>query len=294
MNMVLSGQFAGLSGLELGEEPIDLGGGIILSKTYAHLMAPFMMAFKPAVMGKPHPAPWKAMSGGFEFDVTAQLFVPAEIKAGNGSVVARMIVSLLRLWVNPGVTLLVLSNKPFSLFAQTDGCEANLVPVEVFPRYFPLSVNKRQEIPKDIEWVKENWMNALELAERSSEFRLAIDVLDSGQFISNTALTMVSLWGALESLFLSSNAELKFRVSSFIAAYIEKPGNNRISLQKMIAKLYDKRSAAAHGKPEHESDDLLNTFILLRNVMIKIVEAKHVPTKEELENLLFGSVSADE
>ena len=33
---------AGLSGLELEEESFDLGDGIIIRNTYAHLMAPFI------------------------------------------------------------------------------------------------------------------------------------------------------------------------------------------------------------------------------------------------------------
>ena len=65
--------YVGLSGLELAEDSFDIGEGICLRKTYAHLMAPFMMAFKPAPPGGHHPAPWKAASGGFSFDVNAEL-----------------------------------------------------------------------------------------------------------------------------------------------------------------------------------------------------------------------------
>lgn len=37
--------YAGVSGLELSEDSFDLGDGVIPSRTYAHLMAPFTMAF---------------------------------------------------------------------------------------------------------------------------------------------------------------------------------------------------------------------------------------------------------
>jgi hypothetical protein len=79
---------AGLSGLELGDDFLDLGDGISLRKTYAHLMAPFMMAFKPAPPGRHHPAPWKAARGGFSFDVTAELGIPAVLEPTYGTKVS--------------------------------------------------------------------------------------------------------------------------------------------------------------------------------------------------------------
>jgi hypothetical protein len=58
--------------------------------------------------------------------------------------------------------------------------------------------------------------------------------------------------------------------------------------QKRIASLYDKRSAAAHGKPKHAAEDLVATFTILREVLIKFIEEGHVPTKQECEERLFG------
>jgi hypothetical protein len=51
---------AGLSGLELGDDFLDLGEGISLRKTYAHLMAPFLMAFQ---LRTPWPTPPCAVEG---------------------------------------------------------------------------------------------------------------------------------------------------------------------------------------------------------------------------------------
>lgn len=39
--------YAGLSGLELEVDEIELEEGLVLRRTYAHLMAPFLMAFAP-------------------------------------------------------------------------------------------------------------------------------------------------------------------------------------------------------------------------------------------------------
>jgi len=283
---------AGLSGLELADHCLDLGEGISLQKTYAHLMAPFLMAFKPAPPGRHHPAPWKAARGGFSFDVTAELTIPAALDAiyGGKVALAKTIVFLLRLGVNPAATVPVLSNYPFAELANAPENEAEILPFEIQYRYFPLAVDGGIATNDSAEWVRSRWQTTHKLIGESAEFALAVDAISMGQFAKISALTLVSLWGALEAIFSPSATELKFRVSSLIAALLEPFGSGRGILQKQIAKLYDKRSAAAHGKPKHDEEDLLASFNLLRRVLITIIENKKLPTREDLEDLLFGSL----
>lgn len=283
--------YAGLSGAELAVPEFELGRGVRLSRTYAHLMAPFLMAFKPAPKGGHHPAPWKAASGGFSFDVEAELFVPAELgKAYESTIsVARTVLFLLRVGVNPAITLPVFSNYAFSALPQVGDNEARLMPYEVQPRHFPLGIVGGTCTEGSLRWVAERWETTNRLSTSSAEFALAVEALDSGQFVQSTALTLVSLWGALEALYSPSTSELKFRVSALIAAHLEPPGEARLQLQRQVAKLYDKRSAAAHGKPKHTSEDLLATFELLRRVLMAMIDAGTVPTKAYLEEQLFGA-----
>jgi len=49
-----------------------------------------------------------------------------------------------------------------------------------------------------------------------------------------------------------------------------------------------RRSSAAHGKAQHEENDLLDTFNLLRRVLMDIIDDEKVATKDELEARLFG------
>src|SRR3990172_9239218 len=104
MDPNLTDLYAGLAGVEFREDEFDFGQGIVLSKTYAHLMAPFLMAFARAEPGRPHPAPWKPASGGFGFDIEAELFVPGNAKVpdwfDNVNTVW-WIAALLRLKANP-------------------------------------------------------------------------------------------------------------------------------------------------------------------------------------------------
>jgi hypothetical protein len=286
-----SNLYAGLAGAQLVVPEFDLGSGVRISKTYAHLMAPFLMAFQPAPKGGHHPTPWKAASGGFSFDVEAELFIPSELgdKYGSTISVARTILFLLRVGINPAITLPVFSNYAFAALPQVGDNQTKLIPYEVQPRHFPLGIVGGTCTEESLKWVAERWSTTYHLSASTAEFALAVDALDSGQFVHSTALTLVSLWGALEALFSPSTSELKFRVSALIAAYLEPAGDSRLQLQREVGKLYDKRSAAAHGKPKHTTEDLLATFQLLRRVLLAMIDAGTVPTKINLEERLFGA-----
>ena len=283
--------YAGLSGLELAEQEFDLGEGVFLRKTYSHLFAPFMLAFSQPEPGKHHPGPWRATQGGIAFDITSELYVPAAIAGGVESVlpVAKTILFLLRLGVNPATRLPVLANAPFISIPNLNDGEIALQPFEVEPRYFPLDVVGGVATAEAADWIRQRWQLAHKLVTQNAAVSLAVEALDKGQFVQHSALTLVSLWGALEALFSPSNSELSFRVSSLIAAYLELPGPARATRQKAIAKLYQKRSAAAHGKPTHDSSHILQSFNLLREVLLKLLDEGRTPTMDELELRLFGA-----
>lgn len=294
--------FVGLTGLKLSSDEIDLGDGISLSRTYAKFLSPLTLVnteLKPGiemdpVTGEPmfpKPAMWHMSQNSSE--ITSQIRVPATYaeKVDGKFEVARFIVSIMRLWVDPSIGLHVVSNTSFSrLCGEMESNRVVVFPVETFPRQFQLMLSDEDSSSAEerVGWVKENWRVAHGLYRSSPEFRMALDSLDQGQFINNHALALVSLWGSLEALFSPSTSELKFRVSALIASYLENPGPGRLQMQKRVAKLYDMRSAAAHGKPRHDGNHLLETFDIVRKVLIKMIRRNSVPTKEDLEGILFG------
>lgn len=173
--------------------------------------------------------------------------------------------------------------------------ENRFEPLEIESRYFSLEASEGTVITPDrLYWVTEHWSTAIELRENHAELRLAMDALDRGQFIPNYALTIVSLWAALEALFSPAKTELRFRVSVLIASYLKEPGKERQKLHKRIMRLYEDRSAAAHGLAKSNPNALLETFELLRQVILKMIGEHHVPSKEELEAALFGISGVDE
>jgi hypothetical protein len=62
-----------------------------------------------------------------------------------------------------------------------------------------------------------------------------------------------------------------------------------MNAQKAIAKLYESRSAAAHGREDKKSDSLQETYGIARRAVIKMLEDNRVPTHVELEAKLFGA-----
>jgi hypothetical protein len=280
--------YAGLWGLPLSGE-IDFGHGVRLRPTYVHVMTHTMLAFnKPECPGAHHPAPWKATTEMSGYDVEAELCVPATYtrKKVTRLHVAKSLVALLRLYVHPDIRFAVSASQPFAgLATGPDLIVARQM--EIDPRHFDFGPISMDGCEQRLDWVKQHWETALDLIEQSSEFRLALDVYLSGQFIPNPAMVMVAAWGALEALFIDAKAELRFRVSALLAAYMEPRGKTRSAFQKKAAKLYDKRSAAAHGSSGHEQTDLVESFYLLRDVLVRMIEAGKVPTTAELEARLF-------
>src|SRR5258706_3804470 len=45
MNLNTDSIYAGIAGVKLDVESFDLGDGLVISKTFGHFMAPFLMAF---------------------------------------------------------------------------------------------------------------------------------------------------------------------------------------------------------------------------------------------------------
>jgi len=62
-----------------------------------------------------------------------------------------------------------------------------------------------------------------------------------------------------------------------------------MNLQKAISKLYDSRSAAAHGREDKKRDSLQETYTIARRAVVRMIEDNRVPTHVELEAKLFGA-----
>ena len=290
--MGTGGIYAGLSGATLETDEFELGHGLKISKTFAHLMAPFIMAFAPAPPGKHHPGPWSAVSGGMGFDILAEIFVPQDLEEAlslSPTFAAWWITAFVRLRLGPSVVVPVIGTHAFSA-AKELGQKVTFHPIEVERPSLNLDPAARTSLSEtDLAWIKRYWVATAQLFEESRKFRLLFEAVDQCTFARHATLALLWLWGGLEAVFSPAKNELRYRISSSIACYLESSGLGRMSVQKRIAKLYDSRSAAAHGRTDKESGSLTETYRLARRATLKIVEQNHVPTQEELEAKLFGA-----
>lgn len=284
--------FGGFAGAELVVDSFHFGEGIILSRTFAHLMAPFLMAFAPADPGKPHPAPWKAAQGGFGFDVVAELAIPKDFNPPTWFDHINTVwwfAALLRLRATPLVSVPVIASEPFSRAKDIER-DIQFWPIEAEPRRLVLERDPANTVSESaLEWVGAYWRSGGLLMHESEEFNLLVQALDQSSFARSAPLALLSLWGALEAVFSPGRSELRFRVTALIATFLEPPGEQRRALQKKLVKLYDSRSAAAHGRSETILDPLFDTYELIKRVVIRIIERDQVPTPRELEAQLFGA-----
>ena len=287
--------YGGLAGVELAVDPFSLGEGITVSKTYARLIAPFIMSFVRPRPGNAVGTPVRRteLPCGFTFEILAQLYIPKGIAMPEGFDMVNMcwlVTAVLRLRTAPNVRLVVMSS---ALFAQGADLrrEMCLWPLEFEPGRLAVEAEPRDVITvteEDLEWVKGRW-RACAVLMCNPKFNLAIRIFAKSLFARSTSMALLALWGALENLFSPGGGELSFRISANIAVFLEPPGKQRFVLQKNVAKLYNARSAAAHGNDEEYEKPLRETYFLMRRVITKMMDEDHVPTPAELRAHMFGA-----
>jgi hypothetical protein len=283
--------YAGLYGLALVPDSYELGHGVVIARTYAHFMAPFMMAFAPAPPGREHPVPWKAAKGGLAIDITSELYLPATTSIPQFDRVNTVwwIVALMRLHTTTSISVPVISSERYASIPAIQQ-EPHLWPLEIYtPRLFPEGSGPHSVDVPELQWLRENWYEAAVLLQ-NVDFSLAFQAIDASVWNHSPALALLAVWGGLERLFSPSNMELSFRVSANIAAYLEAPGRDRHACFKAVKSLYDSRSKAAHGSGSADAMPYAETYEIAKRVILKMIGDRHVPSKKELEANLFGDL----
>jgi hypothetical protein len=284
--------YGGISGAILEPETFDLGDGVVLSRTYAHLMSPYLMAFAPPGPKGYHPAPWSAAEGGFGVDIEIELKVPATTSLSD-SFGAREIIwwiaALMRIVKSPFLTVPVVSDHQFHAIPEIEE-KPKLEPFESERRIFqPAEPASRLLGGEALSYVREKWIPAGRLLLSNSRFYTAVTAFDSATIAGRSSASLLTLWGGIEQLFSPSPGELRFRVASLLASYLEPQGDSRLKLYREILKLYNERSIAAHTAKEIDDGALVHTYVLMRNALIRMIDEGRVPGQEELERALFSA-----
>ena len=284
--------YGGLSGANIEVGSFDFGQGIILAKCYALLMSNYVVAFRPPKPPDDFGAPWKPVKGGWSVAIGSEIFLPTSYQPPSPydrTDTVWWIVSLLRLRATSHVFSPVLCNVSFSQASETPVESLHLWPVETVPREIWEHEPSNSVSAVDLQWVGSVWDRARTLRSENKAFALATLAFDQCTFVTQPELAMVSLWGALESLFSPDPYELRFRVSANIAAFLEPPGLARLELHSRVMKLYDARSKAAHGLLADLEQPLRDSYALTKRILVKIIDDNKVPTRDALRASLFGA-----
>jgi hypothetical protein len=283
--------FGGITNVELPEAAFDLGSEVGLERTFAHLMSVNLMAFAPAEEGRHHPGPWKAAKGGFGYDISVEIRVPADgipSKSLQSRETIWLIAALLRLAKFPYLMVPVISSHPFGSIADSAE-EPTLEPFETEPRLLrPVEARHAVLDSESLTWISRVWPSTADLMTRDTRFDLAFRAFDLCTVRGRTSSSLLTVWGALEQLFAPSTTELRYRVSSNIAAYLNPPGEKRLEAYREILDLYNHRSIAAHTAKDADQSAFLGSFVLMRNALMRMVDEQHVPNQSELERAIFS------
>jgi hypothetical protein len=282
--------YGGISAVQLPGDKFELGQGVTLERTFAHMMAPHMMAFAPAPTGKAHPPPWVAVQGSRGADIYTQLFIPKEFSQADWFDrlnTAWWLTSLLRLRVSPSISMPVIADRPFASMRE-DFVQPHVIAIEGLPsRTLPVVQNRTQLGSEDLLWLKDNWIRGGRLMNAHKRFNAAYQAFDFSSHAGSVALAMLTIWGALEELFSHAKQELRFRISASIASYVEDRGPRRLAFHKKVQRLYDARSAVAHSAGKGQHDELVESYAILRGCLLRMIESGMVPEREDLEKRVF-------
>ncbi len=276
--------YGGISGLPISIPEFALCEGLVVRETFAHVMAPYLMAFaKPLRPGAPHPPPWKAANGGIGFDVTVEvaLSYPARPTGLDRLNTLWWVLALLRLRTGAALRMPVVSDTPFAGIP-SQSTEPNLWTVEMPPHQLIVSRSTPAEIvPEHLEWLRDVVVDGARLLDNTS-FNRAFQTFDSAIWAHSLGSAVVMAWASLETLFRPGRAQITKTLSRLIATFLNPAGSERDRDFQRIVKLYEARGGTVHDAQIPEEHQLLDSFELARRSLMRCLEIRSVPNAEDL------------
>lgn len=276
--------FGGVSGVRMENDSFDLGDGVCLRSTFAHVMAPYLLAFSPAQDGQPHPAPWKAASGGIGFDIHVELAMPLETRPTGFDRLNTIwwILALLRLHRATGVRIPVISNMSFA-----DAAHSSIDPIfwtiEMAPRQMHFDTHDGLSIIdiQLLDWIKANYQ-AGALLMNDAGFNLAFRALDSAHIAADPSSAMLLVWSAIEALFRPGRNQITHRLSAAVATYLTADPASRDTRYQEIKKLYESRGLISHAAERPKFSEVAASFHLARKCFVTAMESQSLPDSASL------------
>ena len=121
-------------------------------------------------------------------------------------------------------------------------------------------------------------------------FKLALEAIEASRYMYDPRFALAALWVAPEAIFAKDASEATFRLTSAWASFVTERGDQRLALQRRLARLYGLRSKAVHG---HRTDDsqftnaYRETFTRVMNCLWLTLTRGELPPAEDLQNRIF-------
>ena len=276
--------FGGISGLTINIPEYLLCEGLVVRETYAHVMAPYLMAFsRPKKLGTHHPGPWKAAQGGLGFDITievalAQTSRPTGLNRLN---TLWWVLALLRLVTGAALRMPVISDTAFAAVPSSSK-EPMLWTLEMPPRQLSVARHQPEQVTTEhLEWVRDTFLEGAHLLDNDA-FNRAFQTFDSAIWAHSAGSAIVMAWAALETLFRPGRRQITKTLASCIATFLHPAGPERDRAYQEIEMLYKTRGSAVHDAQLPETEQLHSSFQLARRSIAKCLETREVPNAEEL------------
>jgi hypothetical protein len=278
--------YAGFADARLQVDEFHFGHGIALSRTFAHLSAPFLAGFLPR---PPRDSAWKTEPRSF--DVVAQLHIPeasSPLRELDRVNTVWWLAVLLRLRATPRLTMVGLSSEPFGGDPRI-WRGAGFWPVEAESRRVELDPAAAMEVrQEDLEWVRAHWLSGAELMADRPELRRAMSFFDKSSFAPGTPEALQAVWDSLAALFLPDPGDDGRRLAANLAVFLDVPAGERGPFQHSAGELLDARLASLEGATEGLEDPLGKTYALAKRALVRIFESGYVPTLREMETGHLG------
>ena len=279
--------FGGLAGATLGVDEFEVCEGLVLRQTYAHLMSPYILAFRrPERADQHHPGPWKTTRGGAWFDIEIEVALREGVRPTGFDRLNTLwwLLALLRISTGSRLRMPVVSDTSFSGIAKSS-IEPTLWPIETLPRQFHTVPDPPEVIAeKHLLWVRQAFIHGSKLMD-DQVFGRAFQTFDSVIWAHSAGSAIVMIWATLETLIRPGRSNITKRLASSLAALLEPAGSERERLFQRLTSLYEARGNSAHASRSPEAQQLLKSFEVARQAFIICIENRKLPDSETLHEM---------
>ena len=279
--------FGGLTGASLGVDFFEVCEGLVLRRTYAHVMSPYILAFKqPETPDRYHPGPWKSARGGMYLDVEIEVALDegARPTGFNRLNTLWWTLALLRLVTGAKLRMPVVSDTSYRSVPMCS-VEPVLWPIETLPSQFFTVPEPPGVIGEEhLVWVREVFSSGSELMNNEA-FGRAFQTFDDVVWAHSAGSALVMVWAALETLIQPGRDKITKKLASSLATLLEPPGAERERVFQRVVSLYEIRGSSVHASRVPEAQQLMSSFDIARRSFIACIKSCELPNAAKLQEM---------